>query len=705
MRPFEKLGLDSSIVDALAKVGIIDPTPIQQEAIPLVIEGKDIIGRARTGSGKTAAFGLPILQSVEGRGVFGLILCPTRELAIQVTTELEKYNSDPSVRLLTVYGGASFSDQERALRKGVSIVVGTPGRVIDHLKRKTLNVSDVRFAVLDEADEMLKMGFLEDVDTILNYTNKDRQTLLFSATMPKQIQRVANKHLTDPVVVQVESGNLTTDHIEQHYLVVPFRKKMDALVSMLAGTDRGACLVFCRTKKTCGAVSDELSKRGFATDALHGDLNQSARERTLNRLRSKQLDIVVATDVAARGIDVDHLTHVFNFDLTRDAETYVHRIGRTGRAGRKGTAITFVTPSERRLWRDITKALKISPEETQMPSQAEVALIQKKALEQKMFADTNFDKRKESIAWLSRMVESGMTVDDIAVAALSQLSTYVEFDISKSDVDLTGNRDSGRSRDRDRGDRGRDRNRGDRGDRSSRGRDPKRHDGPRKARRPVSGDKEALNQVEIYIEVGRRDRIRPNDIVGAIANQADIKGTSIGRIDIGTDGSWVGLPREVAAHILTNFPEIEIKGQATEITISRDMVIGDDDGGSDSKKPHRGASQHKTRKSQKKERDAGPSEKREPKSDSHSAPVEKKVGKEKPTEKPSGKPKQEKLSKKAKAKKRGAETRKSFAPKKASSDSEPKKAQGKLTGKSFYKKKSDDAPKKRFPKFVKDNSK
>lgn len=703
MRPFEKLGLDSSIVDALAKVGIIDPTPIQEEAIPLVIEGKDIIGRARTGSGKTAAFGLPILQSVEGRGVFGLILCPTRELAIQVTNELQKYNSDPSVRLLTVYGGASFSDQERALRKGVSIVVGTPGRVIDHLKRKTLNVSEVRFAVLDEADEMLKMGFLEDVDTILNYTNKDRQTLLFSATMPKQIQRVANKHLTDPVVVQVESENLTTDHIEQFYLVVPFRKKMDALVSMLAGTDRGACLVFCRTKKTCGAVSDELAKRGFATDALHGDLNQGARERTLNRLRSKQLDIVVATDVAARGIDVDHLTHVFNFDLTRDAETYVHRIGRTGRAGRKGTAITFVTPSERRLWKDITRALKISPEETQMPSRKEVAQIQKKALEQKMFADTNFEKRQESTEWLARMVESGMEVDDIAIAALSQLSTYVEFDISKSDVDLTGNRDSGRSRDRDR-DRGRDRkrDRGDRGGRGDRGRDPKRHDGPRKPRRPVSGDKEALNQVEIYIEVGRRDRIRPNDIVGAIANQADIKGTSIGRIDIGTDGSWVGLPRDVAAHILKNHSEIEIKGQPTEITISRDMVIGDDSGG-DSKRPHRGASQQKTRKSQKRDRDVSATNDA-PKRNSDKPQGDTLGNSTDESPKPTGKPKQAKLSKKAKAKKRGAETRKSFAPK-AKSDSEPKKAQGKLTGKSFYKKKTTDAPKKRFPKFVKDNSK
>ncbi len=703
MRPFEKLGLDSSIVDALENVGIISPTPIQEEAIPLVIEGKDIIGRARTGSGKTAAFGLPILQSVDaGRGVFGLILCPTRELAIQVTTELQKYTGGSDIRLLTVYGGASFSDQSRALRKGVSIVVGTPGRVIDHLKRNTLDLSSVRFAVLDEADEMLKMGFLEDVDTILNYTNKDRQTLLFSATMPKQIQRVAKKHLTDPVIVQVESGNMTTDHIEQKYLVVPFRKKMDALVTLLAGTDRGASLVFCRTKKTCGAVSDELSKRGFATDALHGDLNQAQRERTLNRLRAKQLDIVVATDVAARGIDVDHLTHVFNFDLTRDAETYVHRIGRTGRAGRSGTAITFVTPGERRLWRDITKALKISPEESQMPSQKEVGLIQKKALEQKMFADTNFEKRKESAEWLARMVESGMSVDDIAIAALTQLTSYVEFDISKSDVDLTGNRDSGRSRDRDR-DRGRDSRR----DRSSGRRDPKRHDGPRKPRRPVSGDKAALNQVEIYVEVGRRDRVRPNDIVGAIANQADIKGTSIGRIDVGTDGTWVGLPKDVAAHILTNHSAIEIKGQMTEITVSREMVIGDDDGG-DKKPANRGASQKKTRKLRKKEREdesGSPkkvSEKSAPKKSSETNTAAD-IGAKK--EKRTGKPSQNKLSKKAKAKKRGTETRKTFAKKAKEEGAEKKKAQGKLTGKSFYKKKAADGAKKRFPKFVKDNSK
>ena len=322
---------------------IRDTTPIQSRAVPVLLEGVDVVGRARTGSGKTAAFGLPLLHRLQdgGKTVRALILAPTRELAIQVGEALESFATNLPIRVTTIYGGASYGPQLKALKKGVDIVVGTPGRVIDHIERGTLDLSQVEVLVLDEADEMLRMGFIEPVEFVLSSVPDDRQIALFSATMPPAIQKIAKRFLVKPVILPVEDDGV--EHIEQSYLRVTQRKKPAALTRVLLGTARGTTLVFARTRASCAKVADVLLKSGIAADAIHGDMNQAARERVIAKLKSKTLRVLVATDVAARGIDISHITHVVNYDLPGDNESYVHRIGRTARAGKEGAAISFVT--------------------------------------------------------------------------------------------------------------------------------------------------------------------------------------------------------------------------------------------------------------------------------------------------------------------------------------------------------------------------
>jgi len=371
---FEGLSIDPRLIDAVGALGFESPTPIQAEAIPPLVSGRDVIGRARTGSGKTAAFGLPVLERVKagGKSVKALLLCPTRELALQVTDALRSYAAQLPVRVVTLYGGASYGPQLKALSQGVSVVVGTPGRVLDHLERGTLDLTELELFVLDEADEMLRMGFIDDVEKLLAATPKGRQVALFSATMPPPIKRIAKMHLNEPLIVQVESEELTTAHIAQRGVLVPNRNKLEALQRVLSAEPRGATLVFARTRAGCAEAASYLAQRGLRVDALHGDLNQQARELVVTRLRANQLDVVVATDVAARGLDVEHLTHVVNLDLPNDPETYVHRIGRTGRAGRKGVAIAFVAPSERGRIRRFQDTLGVKIERMDVPSDADI---------------------------------------------------------------------------------------------------------------------------------------------------------------------------------------------------------------------------------------------------------------------------------------------------------------------------------------------
>ncbi|MBN2798383.1 MAG: DEAD/DEAH box helicase [Deltaproteobacteria bacterium] len=529
---FSDLALDPRLLAAISRLGFDEPTPIQAEALPPLLEGRDLIGGARTGSGKTAAFGLSLLERVKDGGdhVRALVLAPTRELAVQVTRALESFAEDlPQVRMTTIYGGVSIVEQLRQLHRGVHVVVGTPGRVLDHLGRGTLDLSKVEMVVLDEADEMLRMGFIEDVESILNQTPEGRQVALFSATMPDQIRKIASSYLKDPVEARVEEKTLTVDHIEQRWLRVPERYKVDALVRVLAGESWGTTLVFARTRASCAEVADALAQRGFAVDALHGDLAQSSRELVLKRLRSGGLKLVVATDVAARGIDVEHITHVINYNLPDETESYVHRIGRTGRAGRVGKAISLVTPKERRQLRDIQTQLKVNIVSMTVPSDAALAKARRERMEAGMLAAEPGAAVKE---WFDRLVEQGMTPEQISLALLNRLA-------EEADLHLDG------------------------------GLDEEVPAWARPAENLPPLPREQTNQTELFFPIGRNRRVRPGDVVGALAHEAGVASPMIGRVTILDNKTFVGLPEDVAAQVVASFESLELRGVRVPVALAR----------------------------------------------------------------------------------------------------------------------------------------
>jgi len=532
---FDQFELDERIVASVQALGFEKATPIQVEAIPCLLADNNVIGGARTGSGKTAAFGLPMLHKLrEGGPVRGLILCPTRELAIQVTDALRSYAKKLPIRITTIYGGASYEPQFRALKAGATIVVATPGRLLDHLDRGSLDLSGLEMLVLDEADEMLKMGFIDDVHTVLEASPDNRQVALFSATIPPAIQNVIRSHVKDPVKVQVETRALSVDHIEQFGIKVPQRRKMDALVRILMGEIRGATLVFARTRRGCADIADTLAKRGVAAEALHGDLNQSARERVIHRLRAGRLNVVVATDVAARGIDVEHITHVINYDLPMDREIYVHRIGRTGRAGRKGKAISLVTPAESRKVRFLEKDLKVRIEIMSVPSNADIAQRQRENLLERMKA-VNVSDEAGVREWLTDITSGeDHSLEDLAVAAISLLARDQGAKL-KATTETTQERDW--------------------------------EDRPHKPR--AEGNFQAVNEVELFVATGSQWGVRPGDIVGAIANETGIEGREIGRITILDRKSFVGLPRAIAERIVAEFDTIEIRGVPVRLSLAQ----------------------------------------------------------------------------------------------------------------------------------------
>ncbi|MBN2795187.1 MAG: DEAD/DEAH box helicase [Clostridia bacterium] len=370
MEKFRALGLSDGILKALEKKGFEEPTPIQVSTIPLLIQGsKDIIGQAQTGTGKTAAFGLPILEKMEKHQKFvqAVIVAPTRELAIQVAEEMDSFKTDKKIVIATVYGGQAIDQQLRKLKQGVDIVVGTPGRIIDHLNRKSLDLSQVNYVVLDEADEMLNMGFREDIENILTHVNKERQMLLFSATMPSEILAIAKRYMGEYDLVQVKKQQLTTNLTDQIYFEVSRNDKFEALSRIIDLEEEFYGIIFCRTKVDVDEVTSKLQHRGYDVDALHGDVSQHQRERILKRFKTRKINILCATDVAARGLDINDLTHVINYSLPQDPESYVHRVGRTGRAGKEGTAITFVTPTEYRKLLYIQKVAKTDIRKEEVP--------------------------------------------------------------------------------------------------------------------------------------------------------------------------------------------------------------------------------------------------------------------------------------------------------------------------------------------------
>ena len=432
---FNHFQLNNGLLKAITAQGFSEPTPIQAAAIPVLLQGKSIIGKARTGSGKTAAFGLPVLQKVmEGGGkVRALILAPTRELAIQVSDALNSFCHKKSpIKILSIYGGSPYPPQLKALKAGVDVVVGTPGRVIDHMERGSLDVSGVEMFVLDEADEMLRMGFIEEVERIFERMPDDNQVALFSATMPKPIKRIVDKKIPDHVVVQVEESALTTEHIRQRYALAPRRHKMDALMRILQTELIGTTIIFANTRRDCADVAETLVRKGFRAHPLHGDMDQPARERVLARLKSGDLQLVVATDVAARGIDVVHINHVINMELPGKTESYVHRIGRTARAGRKGTAITLVEPNEQRKLRYVQKDLGVEFEKMEIPSDRDIAMVQRQELWEELVnavAKPGFDDAEK---WLFAMLKNqDLDEMDIAAAAIAIIAEQKEMRLNK----------------------------------------------------------------------------------------------------------------------------------------------------------------------------------------------------------------------------------------------------------------------------------
>ncbi len=394
LKNFVKLGLSDNVLQALKQKGFEEPTPIQEKIIPLLMdESRDVVGQAQTGTGKTAAFGIPLVEKLDDQAghVQALILTPTRELAIQVSEEINSLKGKKKLRVIPVYGGQSIELQLKRLKKGVDIVVGTPGRIMDHLKRKTLNVSHINYMILDEADEMLNMGFIEDVEYILGYTNPERTTLLFSATMPKEIAAVARKYMTNYEKIAVDSKKITVDLTDQIYFEVAAGDKFEALCRIIDLESDFYGLVFCRTKVDVDKVSSHLLDRGYEAEALHGDIAQAQRERILHKFKSRHSNILVATDVAARGIDIDNLTHVINYTIPQDPESYIHRIGRTGRAGKEGTAITFITPEEYRKLMYIKREAKTAIRKEKLPRVKEIINAKKMRIKNEIDKISNAD--------------------------------------------------------------------------------------------------------------------------------------------------------------------------------------------------------------------------------------------------------------------------------------------------------------------------
>lgn len=541
---FDELGLAAPILKALHDVGYERPSPIQAAAIPPLLAGHDLLGQAQTGTGKTAAFALPLLSRLEAgsRSTQILVLAPTRELAIQVSEACQRYASHmPDFQVLPIYGGSSYDTQIRALRRGAQVVVGTPGRVMDLIRRKSLDLSGLRALVLDEADEMLRMGFIDDVDWIMEQCPAGRQVALFSATMPEQIRRVAQKHLKQPKEIKIASKTATATTIRQRYWQVTGSHKLEAMTRLLEVESYEALLVFVRTKNAAEELAGKLAARGHACEALHGDIPQKLRERTVEKLRQGQLDILIATDVVARGLDVERITHVVNYDIPYDTESYVHRIGRTGRAGRKGEAILFVAPRERRMLRSIEHATRQSIEPMKMPTMADINQHRLTKFKERI-RETMMGEELETYYELVNELVQEESVDPIELAAalakLVQGDQPLLLDESKPDPLLSQpSREFERRDQRDFGDR--DFNRGDRPARRMPGLEP----------RPLK-DNPDVKMERFRVDVGAHHGVKPGQIVGAIANEANLESRFIGNIEIADDFSTVDLPKGMSAEVM-----------------------------------------------------------------------------------------------------------------------------------------------------------
>jgi len=566
---FAALGLDPRIASALAALGYEEPTPVQRAAIPPLLEGRDVLAQAATGTGKTAAFALPLLSRVNtsakgAERTSALILVPTRELAMQVAEAVHRYGKPMGVSALAVYGGSSMEMQVRALKRGVDVVIATPGRALDHIRRHTLQMTSLKTVVLDEADEMLDMGFAEDLEAILEATPKSRQTALFSATLPPRIASIAKRQLRDPVIVTIDREVVPDGEaarVRQVAYIVPRAHKMTALARVLDIEQPTSAIVFCRTRTEVDELSETLMARGLRADALHGGLSQDQRDRVMTKFRTKKTDLLIATDVAARGLDVKHVSHVVNFDVPADAESYVHRIGRTGRAGREGVAITLAEPREHRLLRNIERMTSQRIEIAQVPTVDDLR-AHRLELVRTTLRETIMEGGLDKFRSIVESLAGGFDVMDIAAAAVKLFDANDATD--EPDIPAVQPRPDDRSsRDSSRGRDGAGAREGGRPSRSGEDEAPR---GAKAAKR----SKPEWSVARLWVGAGRKLKMRPGDLVGAIANEVGIDASVIGAIQIADGYSTVEVPEEIAEDIITALRNTTIKGK--KVLVRRDRM-------------------------------------------------------------------------------------------------------------------------------------
>ncbi len=520
MATFAELGLSEPILAALRDLSYDEPTPIQEQAIPAMAAGRDVIAQAQTGTGKTAAFALPIIQRLRPENVpQALVLAPTRELAMQVAEAMFRYGKHANARVTPVYGGQPIERQLRALSRGVQVVVGTPGRIMDHMRRGTLPLDAISTVVLDEADEMLDMGFAEDIEYILQQTPASRQTALFSATMPEEVLDLAMRYTRDPQRISVVSEQLTAPRTRQVYYEVSPRDKLDALCRVLDVETPASAMIFCRTRAEADHLGESLQGRGYMAEVIHGDLSQAMRERVMKRFREGQVELLVATDVAARGLDIPDVTHVINYDVPGDPESYVHRIGRTGRAGREGLAISLITPRERRQLSYIERVTRSRIQRQKLPSLADVAARRREAFREALREVLEAGGLDPYLLMVEEMASSH-DVTELAAAAFKLLLNEVEQEDTLVSVEGDG-----------------------------------------------AGAEPGMTR--LFLDVGRFDRVRPADIVGAIANEVGIPGKQIGSIDIYDRFAFVEVPSELAQRVVRGLSGVSLRGRPVKASLAK----------------------------------------------------------------------------------------------------------------------------------------
>jgi len=567
---FEELGLKSEVLQSLENMGFVTPTPIQEKAIPhLLKEESDFVGLAQTGTGKTAAFGLPLVSKVDDKTKTpqGLVICPTRELCIQITKDLQNYSKNLNINVVPVYGGTDIRRQISEIKRGAAIVVATPGRLVDLTKRKAIVLEDIEWVILDEADEMLNMGFKEDIDLILDKTPEWRNVWLFSATMPKEVEAIAKNYMQDPLEVSIGHKNQTNENIEHIYFVVKERDRYAALKRLIDFNPNIYGLVFCRTRRETAAVAEKLGKEGYSAEPLHGDLSQAQRDNVMGKFRRKSIQILVATDVAARGIDVDNITHVINYNLPDEIENYTHRSGRTARAGNKGESLLLINTREGYKIGQIEKKIRTTFVKGSIPQPNEICEIQLMKLVDKVITS---EVKEDNIAEFMPIVMSefeDLSKEEVVKKFVSaEFNRFIEYYERAGDLNAkAGDRDNDRGgRDRDRG-KGRDRDRGgrdrDRGDRGGRGR------------------RDDENKTRFFVNIGKRDGLNPGGLLRVVCDSTDLKSDKIGRIDILDSFSFFDADKDLADKIVSEVTGSDYEGHRVKVEVTKKREGGRSGGG------------------------------------------------------------------------------------------------------------------------------